>query len=272
VSEVWRQRRDHHWVWGAVGSLALHTLLFAVLFIIPAEARDRILSTVDMQVRETPPPPPPEPEPEPEPEPAEEVAEAEPVERIEKTERPRREVRRAEEPEPEPQPQPETPPEPPPKFTMSGSTFADEGTWGLAAEVGDSRFGSLGGEGEYEPGDDDGQDGPVAPAPAPAKPKKPRFDPAKSSEVESKPKVILEQTIPYPPQARKLGIEGKVRLRVDIDEKGDVVKVAVLQDPGGGLGKAAAEALEGFKFSPAIGLDGEPVDYRITYVYVFTLE
>ncbi len=264
MSDVWQQRTEHHWIWGAAGSMALHGVVAALLFLLPAEARDRILGAVDFQVEKTRPRPLPEELP-PVPE---KPAEPEP-EQI-KVARPRNE-KPVKTPAIE---QPEPPPKPPPKFTMSGQTFADEGTWGLAAEVGDSRFGSLAGDGEYKSGNDDVSSTPattVAPV-APSKTKKSGFSPAKSSDVKDKPKVLLEQTIPYPPEARKLGIEGKVRMRVDIDEKGKVVDITILEDPGGGLGKAAAKALQSFVFSPALDLQGKPVDYRITYVYVFELE
>jgi len=255
MSDVWEEPPGAGWAWGAAGSLLVHAALAAVLFLMPAEARDRILDKVDMTVvkkaRVVPPaekpPEPAKPEPEEKPEPAARLS-----------------------PRPAPEPAPAEPPKPPPKFQMSGQTFAGDGTWGLAAEVGDNRFGSL--EGEGEP--DEGEEKAVEEGPAAVQPKKAKkaFDPAGSGEVKDKPQVVLEQQIPYPAEARKLGIEGKVRLRVDIDEKGHVVGVEVLDDPGGGLGKAAADALEGFLFSPAVAFDGKPVDYRITYTYIFKLE
>lgn len=267
MSSVWQPRREYNWLWGAAGSAALHAALAAFLFLLPAEARDRLLNAVDFSVQkraQTPPEPePPAPPPEVEPEQVE-------VEQVDT--RPRA-AKRPAEPEVEPETPPEPPPKPPPKFTMSGQTFADEGSWSLAAEEGDSRFGSLSGAGKYEPGEEEKKPAATSPVgPAAPPPKKPKFAPAKSSQVKEKPKVLLEQTIPYPAEARKLGIEGKVRMRVDIDEKGKVVQVTVLEDPGGGLGKAAAKAIKGFVFTPAVGLDGKPVDYRITYIYVFKLE
>jgi TonB family protein len=138
--------------------------------------------------------------------------------------------------------------------------------------VGESRFGSLSGEGEYDKKPEEKKDTPAPTGTGGGKKPSKGFSPAKPGEVKDKPKVVLEQQIPYPAEARKLGIEGKVRLRVDIDKKGRVVKVKVLKDPGGGLGNAAAKAIKGFLFSPAIGLSGKPVDYRITYTYVFKLE
>jgi protein TonB len=243
-----------------------HGALAALMFLLPAEARDRILSTVDfsMEKKQEQAEPPGEEDP-----PEIETEEEEEIEEVKVAKRKPAAVKTSQE-----KPADETPPpKPPPKFQMSGQTFASDGSWGLAAEVGDSRFGSLSGEGEY---DKKADKGPVDTAPASTGPvgpvKKKGFNPAKPGEVKEKPKVLMEQQIPYPPEARKLGIEGKVRLRVDIDKKGRVVKVKVLKDPGGGLGKAAAKAIKGFVFSPAVGLNGKPVEYRITYTYVFELE
>ncbi len=262
MSTVWDEPRSGGWIWGAMGSAALHGLLAAALFILPAEARDRILAKVDFSVDRKAAPEPEEEKPAPTVQKPE--TDEEPVVVKKKAARKPAEQEAEEEPEPK---------KPPPKFQMSGQTFAGDGSWSLAAEVGDSRFGSLSGEGAYEkkieePPKPEGPSG----TGAGDKPKKQGFSPAKAGEVKDKPKVVLEQQIPYPAEARKLGIEGKVRLRVDIDKKGRVVKVQVLQEPGGGLGQAAAKAIKGFLFSPAIGLSGKPVDYRITYTYVFKLE
>ena len=263
MSTVWDTRSSGGWVWGVVGSGIVHGVLAIALFIVPAEARDRILGKVDFSVNKKAAPEPEEQKPPPVVEKPE--TEQDPVVARKKAAR-KPAAEEVEEQEPEPK-------KPPPKFQMSGETFAGDGTWSLAAEVGDGRFGSLSGEGKYEkkiekPPEPEGPAGKGTGG----KPAKKGFSPAKPGEVKDKPKVVLEQQIPYPPEARKLGIEGKVRLRVDIDKKGRVVKVQVLQDPGGGLGQAAAKAIKGFHFSPAIGLSGKPVDYRITYTYVFKLE
>jgi protein TonB len=242
----------------------VHGILAAFLVILPAEARKQLLGAVDFTVQKKAPEPP---EREPPPEKKTLPDEPEP-ERI-KVPRPRPAVPR---PVEEPPPEQAPPPKPPPKFQMSGKTFAGDGSWSVAADVGDSRFGSLGGEGTYEKKAEDKPPAVAATGTGEGKGPKAGFSPASPGKVKDKPKVLMEQQIPYPPEARKLGIEGKVRLRVDIDRKGRVVKVQIIQDPGGGLGQAAAKALKSFVFSPAIGLDGKPVDYRITYTYVFTLE
>jgi protein TonB len=263
MSDVWEDDRNGSWIWGALGTLVVHGAIAGFFFLLPAEARDRILGKVDFTVERT----------------ARQVAENEeppPEEQVpEEKEDPVKVSRRkpAEKPAGEEPPPSEDNKKPPPKFQMSGQTFAGEGSWDLAAEVGDGRFGSLGGEGKYDKKVEEKSENVEGPAGGGIKKStKVGFSPAKPEEVKEKPQVVLEQQIPYPPEARKLGIEGKVRLRVDVDRKGRVVKVEVLQDPGGGLGQAAAKAIKGFLFSPAIAMNGKPVDYRLTYIYVFKLE
>jgi protein TonB len=55
----------------------------------------------------------------------------------------------------------------------------------------------------------------------------------------------------YPTIARKFGKEGKVVLRLSIDEKGNMTGVEVISDPGYGFVNAAIEALKKSSFSPA---------------------
>ncbi|HET6148468.1 MAG TPA: TonB family protein [Polyangia bacterium] len=75
----------------------------------------------------------------------------------------------------------------------------------------------------------------------------------------------------YPSDAYKMGIEGKVVLKVGINAKGDVVQVRVIGKAGNGFDEAARNALRQFKFSPARTSDGQAVDYSLTYTYVFDM-
>jgi protein TonB len=75
----------------------------------------------------------------------------------------------------------------------------------------------------------------------------------------------------YPPEAYKMGIEGKVVLKVSLDSKGNVVQVRIISRVGHGLDEAARDALRQFKFSPARTSDGQAVDYSLTYTYVFDM-
>jgi protein TonB len=75
----------------------------------------------------------------------------------------------------------------------------------------------------------------------------------------------------YPPEARTLGIEGTVRLSVQLDEKGSVVGVSIIKRAGHDFDEAAASALRRFRFSPALARDGRAVPYRLVYDFKFTI-
>jgi protein TonB len=78
--------------------------------------------------------------------------------------------------------------------------------------------------------------------------------------------------VPYPKEARELGIEGDVRLSISLDEHGHVVSARVLSGLGHGLDAEAIRAIEHHcKFKPAIGSDGLPVPFVIA-PYVFHFE
>jgi TonB family protein len=160
---------------------------------------------------------------------------------------------------------PETPPPPPEtkKFQMSEESFSGNGDWGIAADIGEERIGSFSGTGKENTKT---HESPLPPPPPPPPP------PPKKVVIKDKPSVLDEVTIPYPAEARRLEIEGDVKLEVSINEKGMVTKVKILEDPGGGLGEAAAKALKKFRFSPARTDEGKAVPYKIKYVYSFVLD
>ncbi|MFA5074152.1 MAG: energy transducer TonB [Nitrospirota bacterium] len=62
----------------------------------------------------------------------------------------------------------------------------------------------------------------------------------------------------YPFLARKMGKEGKVLLRLIIDERGKLLSVDVLHDPGFGFAEAAVKAVKQSRYLPAIQ-GGNPV-------------
>jgi protein TonB len=62
----------------------------------------------------------------------------------------------------------------------------------------------------------------------------------------------------YPDQARRRGQEGKVLLRLTIDERGNLQKVEVLEGAGFGFEEAAVEAVKSSSFRPA-SIEGKPV-------------
>ena len=90
-------------------------------------------------------------------------------------------------------------------------------------------------------------------------------------QVDSEPSLLSEVKIPYPEQARKLGIEGTVTLSITVDSGGKVAQVKVLTGPGYGLDQAAKEAIARFKFRPATK-NGESVETEMKYAYTFLLD
>ena len=75
----------------------------------------------------------------------------------------------------------------------------------------------------------------------------------------------------YPEMARRLGVEGKVRLRLGIDRRGNVKSVRVLQKGGYGMDEAAMAAAWQSKWKPARQEDGQPVDVVIHYDFTFRM-
>jgi protein TonB len=84
------------------------------------------------------------------------------------------------------------------------------------------------------------------------------------------PKVLHEEKKEMPPEARRLGLEGVVVLRVNLDRHGVVRSVRVVKKAGYGFDEVAMKALYQFKFSPAIDKNGQPADFVIAYTYRFS--
>jgi len=84
------------------------------------------------------------------------------------------------------------------------------------------------------------------------------------------PKVLHEQKVDYPAQAKMNGLQGTVVLRITINEEGSPAEVEIVSGPGEGLNEAAASALRGFQFSPAY-LNKKPVAVTILYNYKFRI-
>ncbi len=112
---------------------------------------------------------------------------------------------------------------------------------------------------------------PPAPLP-PAPPPPPAFAPVDEESVTEFPEAYYKPQPPYPELARRMGVEGKVRLKVGVDRKGNVKSVKVLQGAGYGMDEAAVKAMWKYKFRPARGADGKPVDLVIPSVFSFRSE
>jgi TonB family protein len=86
-----------------------------------------------------------------------------------------------------------------------------------------------------------------------------------------KPVVILSKPDPvYPPEARRLHIEGQVILRVLFGSTGNLRVLKVEQGLGHGMDEAAIEAAERIRFKPA-ERDGRPVNSTALVHIIFQL-
>ncbi len=89
--------------------------------------------------------------------------------------------------------------------------------------------------------------------------------------VTSMPELKSEVRVPYPPEARKRGIQGAVTMNLLIDDSGKVREVSLIEGLHAELNAAAMTAAKGFQFSPAM-IQKKPVAVRIRYIYRFVLE
>jgi protein TonB len=93
--------------------------------------------------------------------------------------------------------------------------------------------------------------------------------PADDYLVTSMPILISQVRIPYPPQAKKAGIEGAVVMEMIIDDQGKVRQVTLVRGPGYDLNDAAMEAMKQVQFRPGkIGDKNVAVKFRYTYRFV----
>jgi TonB family protein len=83
------------------------------------------------------------------------------------------------------------------------------------------------------------------------------------------PPARLSGAIPvYPPAALERGMEGSPVVEIWIDEKGNVMDVAILESAGAMLDGAVLEAVAAWKFRPA-SVNGTPVSVRMTLQHLF---
>lgn len=83
---------------------------------------------------------------------------------------------------------------------------------------------------------------------------------------------FLHREIPvYPQVARRLGKEGKVILRLTLNEKGELINIEVLESAPYGFTESAVEAIKRSKFLPATK-DGIPIASRAILPIRFVLK
>jgi protein TonB len=95
--------------------------------------------------------------------------------------------------------------------------------------------------------------------------------PADEFLVTAMPKLLADRRVPYPPEAKKAGVQGAVVFDLLIDAAGKVREARLVQGPGFGLNEAAAAAVVELRFEPA-RVEEKPVAVRIRYAYRFVLE
>ncbi|MEP7122469.1 MAG: energy transducer TonB [Byssovorax sp.] len=156
---------------------------------------------------------------------------------------------------PKPSPAQNTPPPPPPPVAVAAAPAAQAPSLAGLPDLGLS-FGNAGGPGGMAiaaaaPGSapDSAARTKTNDAPKGVLPK-PKTD-DDCAEAESKPKPLSVPQGTYTETARSAGVEGKVRLKLQIDESGNVISVTVVQGLGSGLDESAIAAAKRGKFSPA---------------------
>jgi len=241
---------------GAAVAIAMHGVVGVALASVDADALMRRQQIVELDVKDEPKPPPPDPKPDPTPTPE---PTPEPKPRIV----PRRIALAEYRPPPAPPPPNQEPPPDakaaPPVFgvTMSSTVSGDSA---MAVPVGNTLMTK-----------DRSRPKPTE-APQPYAGDTTRaFQPVAEVFISQMPVVLREVKADdlFPPEARRMGLEGRVKLRVGIDDNGTVVEVKVIQKAGYGFDEAAVKALWKFKFSPARTSDGRAVPSRIVYGYTF---
>jgi len=75
----------------------------------------------------------------------------------------------------------------------------------------------------------------------------------------------------YPPEAKALGIEGAIRVRLVVDEHGKVQSRMLLNNLGHGLDELALERAAGIEFEPAKDTADHPVTAVVIWTFTMTL-
>jgi TonB family protein len=75
----------------------------------------------------------------------------------------------------------------------------------------------------------------------------------------------------YPPMALRLGLEGDVMLRIEVDPAGSVTRAEIIKSGGAAFDEEALKAVRQSRFEPA-QRDGQNVAADFNYVYRFRLQ
>ena len=75
----------------------------------------------------------------------------------------------------------------------------------------------------------------------------------------------------YPEEARQLGVEGDIRVRLVVDATGAVTGAVLLNKLGHGLDERALAQATKIAFEPAVDSDDKPVASVVVWTFHFTL-
>jgi TonB family protein len=79
-------------------------------------------------------------------------------------------------------------------------------------------------------------------------------------------KTVMPQ---YPAQSKKRGSKGIAVVRVDLDEKGELSDLRVLEAPDSDIEASVTDAVKQWQFGPARGANGEPLRIRSKLTFYF---
>ena len=173
------------------------------------------------------------------------------------------------EPPPPPPSNSEPPPEPPsePVTVIPGLSIdstVKSGASNFKVPVGNTTFGKA------DPSKD-GRNAKKYAGGVPGGKAKEAFKPVRVTKLSTRPKELKKFKAKYPRRLKEEGVEGQVRLRVEITKTGKTKSAKVIKSLHPLLDKLARQSLMRFRWKPAT-VDGVPVDTKITYVYTFAID
>ncbi len=261
---------DSRLILSIAGTIAVHIILFVtadVVQVMTPKAEHKPAPRIEMIDIEVPPvlePPPPPVVKEPEPAPPEPVKPVEPKRVVEA--RIKSAPVRSAEPPPTDEPPPSTDPQPTGGEQVVTLDAASYGPGGVPVAVGrrtSERVGRGGAGGGPGAGIGSG---------ATAEPPKPvSVATIKKRALPKGDQSYFDAGKDYPQQAKQLGIEGVIRVRLVVDESGKVASAVLLNKLGHGLDELALERAKLIEFTPAIDTSDQPVSSVVVWTFTMTL-
>lgn len=274
------------WPYIAAGTLGLHLIVATLAdayrvyhpYVEPEEPPHvEMVDVVPLPEPEPTPPPAPAPEPTPTPTPAPEPAPA-PAPKVAAQPRPAPSPAPPREPDPvPPDPAPPSPPSPPTQPgggdepvvhmddiapTQNGVPVRPGASRGDRVGRGNGTGPGAGSGAGAGAGAGSGTDGaaPVASIARLKTPAKPRGDFA-----------YFDAGKDYPPEARRLGIEGTIKVKLVVDATGQVASAALVTHLGYGLDELALQRARALTFTPAVDTDDRPTRSLVIWTFNMTL-